>query len=294
MLANWVKQTTSTTGTALTLALDGTPPAGFIAFSDAFVDQESVCYSITDGNNREIGVGYLTAGTPWTLTREKVWEKLENGVYAREPATPLALSGTAEVSIDATAQWAGQQPWWRESTKTTRAVGPDYVLKTQQTNGSVDGPGANRLFLVPFITRGWIKATSGELRIGGSSNLTARVALGIYSWPVDDTARLLTTTGQQVVPQAAVANLPFSPLIYLRPNTWYLLGLATVEAVGLPSLQPEELVQGMTRPGAPWWLAGKMFLSLAANWTALPSTVAVSTLSTDPAGPAPFFVVRSV
>ncbi|RMD60204.1 hypothetical protein D6833_10205 [Candidatus Parcubacteria bacterium] len=293
MLANWVKQTTSTTGTAATLSLDGTPPAGFIAFSDAFVNNESVAYTITDGTNREFGVGYLTAGTPWTLTREKVWEKLENGVYTREPATPLALSGTAEVSIDATAQWAGQQPWWRESTKTTRAVGPEYVLKTQQ-DGSIDGPAIDQLHVVPFVTRGWVKAASGELKVGGTYNQTAKIALGIYSWPVDDTARLLTTTGLQVVPQAAYSNLPFSPLIYLRPNTWYILAVANVTAVGLPSLYPEELAQDMTRPGAPWWKTGRFYLPLTAGWTALPTTFTVSSLQVDTGGRPPFFVVRSV
>lgn len=54
-------------------------------------------YYIEDGNNKETGVGIFTPGTPATLTREIVYEKLENGTYTRFPATPLNLSGSARV-----------------------------------------------------------------------------------------------------------------------------------------------------------------------------------------------------
>ena len=97
MLANWVKETTATTGTGA-ISLGGAV-AGHIAFSDAFRDGDAVYYSVEDGNNREIGIGTMSAGTPWTLTRTTVLETLVNGVFTRGAASPISLSGSAVVMV---------------------------------------------------------------------------------------------------------------------------------------------------------------------------------------------------
>ena len=97
MLANWVKETTTTTGTG-SISLGGAV-AGYIAFSDAFRDGDAAYYAIEDGNNREIGIGTLTAGTHWTLARTTVLETLDNGVFTRGSATAISLSGSAVVMV---------------------------------------------------------------------------------------------------------------------------------------------------------------------------------------------------
>lgn len=102
MLANWVKETTATTG-AGAISLGGAT-AGHIAFSSAFVTGERVIYAIEDGNNREIGIGTLTSGSPWTLARTNVFETLVAGVYSNTAPPPITLSGAATVGVAAASQ----------------------------------------------------------------------------------------------------------------------------------------------------------------------------------------------
>lgn len=96
MLANWVKQATSTTGTG-TITL-GSAETGFIAFGDAFSDGDVVHYSIEDGNNREIGIGTYIASGP-SLSRDTVLETLASGTFDNTSPTAISLSGSAIVSV---------------------------------------------------------------------------------------------------------------------------------------------------------------------------------------------------
>jgi len=98
MLASWVRDTTATTGTG-TVTLDGSPSAGFIGFDDAFSTGQVVSYTIEDGNNRESGLGTLTSGASWTLSRDTIHETLVSGTYSKMPATGITLSGNATVGI---------------------------------------------------------------------------------------------------------------------------------------------------------------------------------------------------
>ncbi|RMD66650.1 hypothetical protein D6833_01220 [Candidatus Parcubacteria bacterium] len=295
MLANWVKQSTSTTGTAATLSLDGTPPAGFIAFSDAFVDQESVCYSITDGDNREIGAGYLTAGAPWTLTREVIWDKLENGVYTRgpisvtaNPTAPLALSGTAEVSIDATAQWAAVQPAYMDSTKANRRVGPEYVLK--QIAGGADALPVNQVAFCPFWSRATMKAAVAQFHVGTGTG-SINVICGIYSWPNDDTMRLISSTGVVAATPGGVNTAPLAPVTYLKAHVPYMFALVTDNSTyGLGSLKTNEIATALTRANIPWWRATRLYYNNTS--LALPATVSAAALGRVDDSACPTFIVR--
>lgn len=92
MLANWIRETTTTTGTgAITL---GGAPAGYITFATRFANGSSVQYTIIDGNNRECGIGTYNAGV---LTRTTKLEKLDGGTYSANPGTGISLSGSAVV-----------------------------------------------------------------------------------------------------------------------------------------------------------------------------------------------------
>jgi hypothetical protein len=99
MLANWVQETTATTGTG-TINLGGAV-AGFIKFEDTFSTGDTVYYSIKDGTNREVGIGTLTAGTPWTLARTTVLENLVSGTFNNTSPTAITLSGSAVVGVAA-------------------------------------------------------------------------------------------------------------------------------------------------------------------------------------------------
>ena len=101
--ANWIKQTTTTTGTG-TIDLDGSAATGFVEFVDQVEDGGYVRYFIEDGDDREEGNGVFTAGTPDTLTRADVIAKLVSGTLTKFPAGPtggLSLSTGATVTINA-------------------------------------------------------------------------------------------------------------------------------------------------------------------------------------------------
>lgn len=98
MLANWIKESTATTGTG-TISLGGAV-AGHVPFSAQFASGDRVLYSITDGNNREIGLGTLSSGSPWTLARTTVLETLAAGTFDDSAPAPITLSGSATVAVD--------------------------------------------------------------------------------------------------------------------------------------------------------------------------------------------------
>lgn len=92
MLANWIRETTATTGTgAITL---GGAPSGYITFGTRFANGSLVQYTIVDGNNRECGIGTYSSGV---LTRTTKLEKLDGGTYSSNPGTGISLSGSAVV-----------------------------------------------------------------------------------------------------------------------------------------------------------------------------------------------------
>ena len=132
MKANWIKQTTATTGTG-TITL-GAAEAGFIALSDRsdlLPDGAQVRYQITDGNNREEGIGtYTAAGT--TLSRDTIIETLVAGVYNNTSPTAITLSGSATVAIAASANTAFDGRGLQFSA--SRVCYPDNLIKLDGVN----------------------------------------------------------------------------------------------------------------------------------------------------------------
>src|SRR5579864_355845 len=80
--ADRVQETTTTSTGTVTLAGAVT---GYQAFSSAFVDQQTVYYTITDGTNWEVGSGtYTLSGT--TLSRDTVFASSNAGALVNFPA----------------------------------------------------------------------------------------------------------------------------------------------------------------------------------------------------------------
>jgi hypothetical protein len=131
-LANWVRQATLTTGTG-TITL-GSAIDGYVAVGDQYADSDEIYYSITDGTNRENGIGVYTAsGT--TLARSTVLETLVAGVFDNTSPAAITLSGNAVVSVTATTNGLlTHPPVWKDnltpllSAKVPGASAPD--LKT--------------------------------------------------------------------------------------------------------------------------------------------------------------------
>lgn len=117
MLANWIKETTATTG-AGTITLDGAV-TGFIAFDDHpdFVTGSYVEYAIESGNNREAGIGKLTLGGTDTLERTKVLETLVSGTFDNTSPTAISLAGTSTVICTLLQQNAAPYPLMNQVAK---------------------------------------------------------------------------------------------------------------------------------------------------------------------------------
>jgi len=89
---NLVKATSATTGTG-TLTLS--PMTGWAAFSDAYANGDVVPYAIENGDNKEVGLGTVGAGS--TLARTTVLATLVGGVYDDTSPAAINLSGNSTV-----------------------------------------------------------------------------------------------------------------------------------------------------------------------------------------------------
>jgi hypothetical protein len=98
LTANLVQMVTATTGTGSATC---TALAGWDTLTDRFASGDKFYYSITDGNNREVGKS--THGGGNTLVRTTILETLVSGVYA-SPGTAITLSGNAIVRVVAPEQ----------------------------------------------------------------------------------------------------------------------------------------------------------------------------------------------
>lgn len=143
MLGNWIRQTTTTTGTGnLTLAT----VSGYAAFSDYFASSERFKYAILDdstGAPIEAGIGYLSAGA---LVREVIETTMVSGTLDRSNPSAVSLSaGTKRVICTSTQG-------------TTRAAPPGVWSATHKGYGGLHTVGgastislvADRAYAVPF------------------------------------------------------------------------------------------------------------------------------------------------
>jgi hypothetical protein len=98
LTANLVQMATATTGTGSATC---TALAGWEALADRFASGDKFYYSITDGNNREVGKS--THGGGNTLVRTTILETYVSGTYT-SGGSAITLSGNAIVRVVAPEQ----------------------------------------------------------------------------------------------------------------------------------------------------------------------------------------------
>lgn len=144
MLGNWIKQTTTTTGTGdLTLAT----VSGFPAFSSQFAASERFAYAIIDdatGGPIERGIGYINGSG--NLVRERPMATFVSGTYTGANASAVDLPAGAKrvVCVEGaqTALTSTQGAW----ATTKRGYGDMGIAAGAGTLALV----ADRAYAVPF------------------------------------------------------------------------------------------------------------------------------------------------
>ena len=289
MSADWVRQGTTTTGTG-TITLNGTPDSGFIGFSDAFTTGDWVAYIIEDGANREVGIGVLTSGTDWTLSRQVIYETFVSGTYAKYPSTSaITLSGSAIVGIQATAMSTTSPVRSNAFTSTNNAI---TWGDAQGTCSGYDGttfPTADRLehdslsFYYPsVITKMACNVTT--------ANSGAQVKAGIYDATFEGLPgkRLAQVTFDCSTTGAKIVSLGTSLLL---PAGTYFVSMASDDATTVQIRgYSYATFKGGSEIGrsayASVWSCLHAYEDLGASWTDLP-TVSGATSSTGGTFPFP-------
>jgi hypothetical protein len=132
--ALWARERTASTGTG-DITLSGALP-GFATFSSQLAANDTVIYSIHDGDSRELGVGTLISNT--VLERTTVKATLQGGVFSAGGGK-LNLSGNAIVACSDSAELLTWASGIRESTGHTGEVLVVEGTGLAALSGVVDG-----------------------------------------------------------------------------------------------------------------------------------------------------------
>ncbi|MGB4064247.1 MAG: hypothetical protein WBK19_10520 [Azonexus sp.] len=227
MLTDWVKQAVTAGGTGnLTL---GSADSGFIDFNTGVGVGPRFTYSIEDGANREIGIGYLSAAT--TLVRQYVRETLVSGTYDNTTPSPITVTTAAKVTISATAQNLVQSfpRVWGTSAGQRRQLG--NPAHHQTTFGTL-AMTANILYVMPFLWRGGYPISTLYAEVTAAAD-TKNCRLALADIGADwATTTVLAQTGDVSVGGVGMISGAVTPL-HLSPG-WYL---GMVVSDGTPTLR---------------------------------------------------------
>ena len=220
MLANGVKETTTTTGTG-TVSLAAV--AGFPRFSQVLGVGTFVDYAIKSGDGWEWGVGRLAAGN--MLERTVVTAKYESGTYSKSPATGLALSGTSEVfcAIHSDTDGIGRGGGSLSRTKSTVLSAHLVKLNSNPEGAGYTPSAANRLMWFPFLWPAGIDrfATGVRLSLYSGSGTKMRVAIIEPGDPVT-ASRIIAQTGDIPSGTSGIKTATFAAPVPMPLARYYL------------------------------------------------------------------------
>lgn len=233
MLGNWIRQTTTTTGTGnLTLAA----ASGYPTFADVIGTSRRVAYTIlndADGKPIEAGIGYMSDAT--TLVRERVTATLSGGVY--DDTSPSAVSlaaGTYRVICSGTADAIQQSA--KDVNRNTQVSAQKLISSGHVSIHTASSTGyaavANRLVFMPFKLEVSAEVDALAVRVGTGVAAT-NVRLGLYDIGSDGQPNALLRETSALASATSGADVigTVTP-IRLQPG-WYFLAIATDGAPAL-------------------------------------------------------------
>ncbi|MEJ1385839.1 MAG: hypothetical protein RPV21_15930 [Candidatus Sedimenticola sp. (ex Thyasira tokunagai)] len=231
MLANWVQETTATTGDGpITM---GGAIAGYIALSDAFSDGDTVSYAVKDGNNRETGIGTYSAGV---LTRTTVLETLVGGVFDNSAPAAIALSGSATVTVGMTSQSINglhTASWVKAAGAifNTPANYPSYDAKAVEAT-------VNRMRVYPALLLSAVTITKLAFKVETAAADTTHLRMGIYQISADGSPGKLIHDFGDLSSYAAATGLKLITLgtpLTLSPGGYWFGSVSDSATLGISS-----------------------------------------------------------
>lgn len=220
MLGNFVKETTTTSGTGNITVASST---GRARFSDCFAVNLPFFYSINDGNNWELGVGYLSATS--TLVRAKILSTLVSGTFDDTSPSAITLSG-GTCSVYATPCAQSAMPNKPHISVTNSSAGYMISNNVGVINAATMTATVDRQYYLPYY---WDCARPMSLmgfRVSSAAAAGKVSRIGLYS--VDENGEpdvLLVESTDIAVDSSGVKTYNFTDKLY--PPGWYCIGLVS-------------------------------------------------------------------
>lgn len=233
MLANGIKEETTTTGTG-TVTLTST--TGMVRVSDVFGVGDLVSYSIKSGNNWEWGIG--TVGASNTLARTRPQATYASGTYSNDAPSAITLAGTSEVYCT-----PHSGPW--QGIGSAQRGGADVYIFGHGTAAVATqdrAQGANQITycLLPILRPFKVTALSINARTASGAN----IRLGLYSTnTTGDPSALLVDAGEVTASSTGNLELTLGTPIILLPGTYWTAAILSetttirgLNSTGMPSI----------------------------------------------------------
>lgn len=211
MLGNWIKQSTTDTGTG-NLALSAV--TGHPTFAAEFAGATRFAYTITDADGLPIerGVGYLSGGV---LVRERVRATYASGVYTGANPSAVSLAAGTKYVIcspgDITVMGSLPGVW-------SNALGKYYGDGATMASGGTLALTANRVYAIPFVAEvdSDIDAIAFRVTTAGAASTAARVAyapmgsdgLPLMAERVESATVAVDSTGNKICTITRVSPAP--------------------------------------------------------------------------------------
>lgn len=268
MLANWVKCTTTTSGTGdLTLS----PVTGFPTFGDVFSVGQVVVYSIlnSEGQPVEEGIGCYSAAN--TLTRTYVCGTYTGGVYDNTAPSAISLSGTYTIIASNVRGMAPTLPQIDTGAPARYYSTPSHYLSAQ-----VRAVTAGDLYAIPMLFNAGrpIDAFAVEVTTLGAS---AVARCGLYSVGANGLpAKLLVESADIDCSTTGVKVATFAP-VSVPPGWYYTLLVCRTANVSFKAYNGGgvDKLNGVTPLGQSAFSAPYTVARVAGwntGWTSMPET----------------------
>jgi len=279
MLGNWIKQTTTTTGTgSLTLSA----ATGYPTFADQFAVNQPLYYNILDSTGApiECGIGKLTSST--VLARTQVLQTYTGGTFTNIGATAVSLSaGTYTVVCAAVMQQGGVTSFpGITSVATLRAmIAYPFVGSANVKALTLNTPA----FMPVRIDAGkGVSALGIEVTtLGGTGS--DKVRCGLYPVNADGSPGDLIAQSGDMLPNTT--GLKSATLVggtmNVPPGWYYFMMLSSVNVTvraASNSFLAQSTHMGMGTSTSPYGFGQAS--AVGGGWTVLPTTFTVAGLQT--------------